>query len=182
MQLWHRPVGTSNNFPMMGWEWLVYIFKQKSAPKKNMTENPQPFSTGDASPFGVMLCITNSCESIRIQLFGVIKARESSRHGAGGCWGFFEFFQRFCCLRFHLVFSSSDLCHVYIHIYYNMYDRYVFFNLSPHGELSPSPHHALEDMLPLPVRIVSLFPGWNLALRYSMKSSYKNHEFRDGRG
>ena len=60
-----------------------------------------------------------------------------------------------------------------------MYDRYVCFNLSPHGELSPSPHHALEDMLPLPVRIVSLFPGWNLALRYSMKSSYKNHEFRD---
>ena len=62
----------------------------------------------------------------------------------------------------------------YIIICMIAYDGYVFFNLSPHGELSPSPHHALEDMLPLPVRIVSLFPGWNLALRYSMKSSYKN--------
>ncbi len=44
------------------------------------------------------------------------------------------------------------------------------------------PRHALEDMLPLPVRIVSLLPGWNLALRYSMKSSCKNLSLHGGKG
>lgn len=106
---------------------LLVYFKQKSAPKKKKKKHDgtihnlfPPF----ASPFGVMHSNHKQLLPFGRKLFGVIKARESSHQVLVDAEALWVFFQRFCCLRFHLLFSSSDLCVFLIYIIICMIDMF----------------------------------------------------------